>query len=150
MLASFPAMSTLSPARPVAADSLFKALLKFQRVRQRTVQLCQPLETEDYVMQPMVDVSPPKWHLAHSTWFFETFVLQKFAKSYQPFHPEYGHLFNSYYNHLGDRVLRDERGFMSRPPVRDVLAYREYVDAAVLKLQEEVHESDHLPLTTLL
>jgi ergothioneine biosynthesis protein EgtB len=99
--------------------------------RNRTVELCGPLEVEDFVPQPIVDVSPPKWHLAHSTWFFEQFLLIPYSPGYELFHPDYSYLFNSYYNNAGERVLRPNRGLMSRPPVRDILAYRQYVDAAL-------------------
>jgi ergothioneine biosynthesis protein EgtB len=91
-------------------------------------------------MQPMVDVSPPKWHLGHTTWFFETFILKPHAPHYQEFHPQYGFLFNSYYNTLGSRVNRAERGTLSRPPLADILAYRQHVNQAM----ESLLESDFL------
>ncbi len=111
---------------------------RFFRVRQTTEQICQPLETEDYVPQPMNDVSPPKWHLAHTTWFFETFILKPFLPGYRVFHPEFSHLFNSYYNAVGDRVRRDYRGFMTRPTVKEVYAYRQYVNEQMGRLSEKL------------
>src|SRR5688500_10502194 len=89
-------------------------LEKFRYTRQMTEDICQPLAIEDYLPQPMVDVSPPKWHLAHTTWFFETFVLSRFIPGYTPFHPDFNYLFNSYYNNVGTRTARNHRGFLSR------------------------------------
>jgi ergothioneine biosynthesis protein EgtB len=101
----------------------------FQEVRAFTEELCAPLETEDYVPQPTVDVSPPKWNIAHTTWFFEEMILKKYAENYKVFNPNFGYLFNSYYNSIGDRTRRDNRGDLSRPTVREVYEYRNYVDA---------------------
>ncbi len=94
--------------------------------------------TEDYVVQPVVDVSPPKWHLAHTTWFWEEFVLAPFYKGYQRFHPRYSFLFNSYYNTFGDRVLRLHRGNMSRPTVDEIRAYRSHVDSNMMVFLTQV------------
>lgn len=107
---------------------------KFKEIRLRMEEICAPLETEDYVVQPLVDVSPPKWHLAHTTWFFEQFVLVKFDKNYQEFHPDFAFLFNSYYNNMGKRTLRQDRGFMTRPTVAKVYEYRKYVTDATTRL----------------
>jgi ergothioneine biosynthesis protein EgtB len=112
--------------------------LQFLKTRKTTEEICAPLEVEDFVPQPMVDVSPPKWHLGHTTWFFENFILIPYKANYQIYHPDFAFLFNSYYNHAGDRVLRPNRGLMSRPPVREVLAYRAYVTQEVLELMEKV------------
>lgn len=106
----------------------------YAAVRQHTERLCQPLETEDYIPQPSVDVSPPKWNIAHTTWFFEEMILKKFASGYQVFDPNFGFLFNSYYNSIGDRTRRDNRGDLSRPTVREVFAYRKHVDDRMQKL----------------
>ncbi len=100
-------------------------------VRNRTVAICATLETEDFVVQPVVDVSPPKWHLAHTTWFFETFLLIPFFKQYEVFHPKYGYIFNSYYETVGKRVMRADRGNLSRPSTMDILDYRRHVDVAM-------------------
>lgn len=109
-------------------DTNQQLLNRYHSIRQQTQQLCQPLTPEDTVMQPMVDVSPPKWHLGHTTWFFEAMLLVPHLKDYSTFHPQYAYLFNSYYNSMGSRVARSERGTLSRPPLADVLAYRAHVD----------------------
>lgn len=108
----------------------------FLEIRNYTEFICEPLEIEDYVTQPVIDVSPPKWHLAHTTWFFETFILKSFVTDYKEFHPRYNYIFNSYYNNVGDRVLRHNRGNLSRPTVSDVYAYRKYVNEAMLRFFE--------------
>ncbi|HEY9661452.1 MAG TPA: ergothioneine biosynthesis protein EgtB [Allocoleopsis sp.] len=110
---------------------------RYKRVRQQSEQICQPLVVEDYVIQTMPDVSPPKWHLAHTTWFFETFLLLPHLPSYEVFHPQYGYLFNSYYEAVGDRHPRPQRGLLSRPTVEEVYRYRAYVDAAMEQLIAE-------------
>lgn len=103
-------------------------LLAYLDTRQRFTYITKPLEIEDYSVQPADFVSPPKWHLAHSTWFFEQFVLCPFAENYQVFSDDFAYLFNSYYNNAGQRVLRPNRGLMTRPTVKEVLKYRAYVD----------------------
>lgn len=90
---------------------------RYQIVREFTETLCKPLATEDYVIQSMPDVSPTKWHLAHTSWFFETFVLSKVNPNYKPPNPIYNYLFNSYYTQLGERHCRPKRGLLSRPTV---------------------------------
>ena len=102
--------------------------------RQRTEELCKPLEIEDYGVQPMDDASPPKWHLAHTTWFFETFILRPAVAGYTEFDPAYEYLFNSYYNGVGERHPRPQRGLLSRPLVSQVLAYRDQVNTSLRKL----------------
>jgi len=97
--------------------------------RERTEKICEPLQTEDYVIQPVVDVSPPKWHLGHTTWFFEEFILAPHYPGYQIFHEDFSFVFNSYYETVGKRVLRPDRGNLSRPSVREVYNYRHYVTA---------------------
>ena len=97
-------------------------------VRSYTEKLCEPLEIEDYIPQPVVDVSPPKWNIAHTTWFFEEMILKKFSPGYNVFDENFGFLFNSYYNSIGERTLRDHRGDLSRPTVKKVFDYRKYVD----------------------
>ncbi|SET11154.1 ergothioneine biosynthesis protein EgtB [Hymenobacter actinosclerus] len=116
---------------------------RFAAVRTQSAALCQPLLPEDTVVQPMLDVSPPKWHLAHTTWFWETFLLREYQPGYQVFHPDYAFLFNSYYNSLGSRVNRADRGTLSRPPLADVYAYRQAVDAAMQQLLAQ--QADTLP-----
>ncbi len=104
---------------------------QYSTVRNHSILICSELEKEDYVVQPVVDVSPPKWHLGHTTWFFETFILIPHAFAYQPFNKNYNYVFNSYYENIGARVIRTDRGNLSRPTVDDVLHYRNYVDKAM-------------------
>jgi len=106
----------------------------YSSVRAYTLRLCEPLEIEDYIPQPTVDVSPPKWNIAHTTWFFEEMILKKFAAGYQVFDEQFGFLFNSYYNSIGERTSRDHRGDLSRPTVKRVFEYRTYVDGAMIQL----------------
>ncbi len=108
----------------------------FKETRQYTEKLCEPLELEDYVLQPIEDVSPAKWNIAHTTWFFEEMILKNFSPNYKEFDPKFGYLFNSYYNTIGERTLRDKRGDLSRPTVKEIFAYREHVDSEMLKLLE--------------
>jgi ergothioneine biosynthesis protein EgtB len=103
-------------------------------VRNQSLALCTPLEIEDYQIQPMDDASPPKWHLAHVTWFFETFLLKPFSNNYRVFDPSFEMLFNSYYNGVGKPFARANRGFLSRPTLARVLEYRHYVDEKMLEL----------------
>ena len=105
----------------------------FLSTRKKTEEICSSLETEDFVVQPVVFVSPPKWHLAHSSWFFEEFVLKKFNTGYPLFDSDFGYLFNSYYEAVGERVCREERGNLSRPTVREVFRYRDHVTRAMSK-----------------
>ena len=101
---------------------------QFRDVRQASMDMVKPLEKEDYIPQAALFASPPKWNLGHTTWFFEEMILSKYKKGYKVFHPRYSYLFNSYYNTIGERVLRHDRGNLSRPTVDEVLAYRKYVD----------------------
>jgi len=107
---------------------------RYRGVRQLTERLCAPLATEDYQLQSMPDCSPPKWHLAHTTWFFETFVLAEHATDFRPFHTQFGYLFNSYYDAVGARWPRAARGLLSRPTVREVYDYRRAIDEKMLAL----------------
>jgi ergothioneine biosynthesis protein EgtB len=110
---------------------------KFSAIRQTTRALAAPLSAEDCTIQSMPDASPVKWHLAHTTWFFETFVLAPHRPGYRAFDPAYRVLFNSYYNAVGDKHPRPERGMISRPGLAEVLAYRSHVDEAMLSLCDE-------------
>ncbi len=106
-------------------------LKNYREVREYTEDICKPLHTEDYVVQPIVDVSPPKWHIGHVTWFFETFVLKPNMKDYKEFDSNYNYVFNSYYENAGARVIRTDRGNLSRPTVEDIYNYRKHVDEAM-------------------
>ncbi len=100
----------------------------YRQVRSQTEQLCAPLEIEDHVVQPIADVSPPKWHLAHTTWFFENFILAKHQKNYQAFNEQFFYLFNSYYEHEGARWQQVDRGNLTRPAVKEIYSYRTAID----------------------
>ncbi len=104
---------------------------KYREVRACTERLCDPLETEDYVPQPVEDVSPVRWNIAHTTWFFEEMVLSNFLEGYKVFDPAYRFLFNSYYNSIGERTVRNKRGDLSRPTVGEIFEYRAHVDSAM-------------------
>ncbi len=113
----------------------------YTATRRATEQLCAPLAVEDYVIQATPDVSPTKWHIAHVTWFFETFLLKPHLPGYEPIDPKYEYLFNSYYNAVGPQYDRPSRGLLSRPTVAEVYAYRAHVDRAMLALLEGASES---------
>jgi ergothioneine biosynthesis protein EgtB len=120
--------SATAPSIPGEATPQETLVRRYHQVRQFTEGLCQPLVTEDYVIQAMPDVSPPKWHLAHTSWFFETFVLASASPGYRSPHSSYAYLFNSYYVAAGERHSRPKRGLLSRPTVEEVYRYRAYVD----------------------
>jgi ergothioneine biosynthesis protein EgtB len=124
-----------SPIGRCVSDTVDRDTLvaQFQSVRRQTEALCQPLETEDYVIQSMAEASPVKWHLAHTSWFFETFVLAAQLPAYRAFHPEFAVLFNSYYEAVGPRWPRPQRGMLSRPTVNEIYRYRAYVDEHVAR-----------------
>jgi ergothioneine biosynthesis protein EgtB len=107
---------------------------RYRQTRQQSVAACKPLETEDYGLQAEAFTSPPKWHIAHTSWFFETFLLKPYLSDYQPLDPLYAYLFNSYYNGIGEQFARPHRGLLSRPTVVQVFAYRDHVDQHMLQL----------------
>jgi DinB superfamily len=109
----------------------------YRRIRAATVALAEPLTIEDQVVQSLPETSPTKWHLAHTTWFFETFVLRPGSPGYRMLDERYALLFNSYYVSAGDRVPQPQRGLLSRPTVAEVRAYRAHVDAAMLRFLEK-------------
>ena len=109
-------------------------LSRLKQVRHATEALTEDLAPEDFVVQSMEDVSPTKWHLAHTSWFWEAFVLSEWMPEYEPFHPQYQYLFNSYYVQAGERHCRAQRGYLSRPTVAEVVEYRHHVDAAMAEL----------------
>lgn len=117
-------------------------LNRFRSVRAATMQFCAPLTPEDMMVQSCAEASPVKWHLAHTSWFFETFVLSEFVAAYQPFHPDFRWLFNSYYKALGEMPEKKLRASFSRPPLEQILAYREHVDTAIARLIEHGPEDE--------
>ena len=116
---------------------------QYRAIRAHSEALCAPLGPEDYVVQPIVDVSPPKWHLGHTTWFFETFLLGPHLPGYIVFDPDYNYVFNSYYETIGARVVRTDRGNLSRPTVADVYRYRHHVDDAMRRLLAQAPAEIH-------
>lgn len=117
---------------------------RLQQVRQTTLDICSPLENEDFVVQPRPEVSPPKWHLGHTTWFFEAVILSKFKKNYTQFNHQYHVLFNSYYKAAGPHTTQSERGNLSRPTVAEITRYRAHVNDALLSLLSEENLTDEL------
>lgn len=115
---------------------------RFSDVRAQSVAQVQDLSPEDCCAQSMPDASPAKWHLAHVTWFFETFILEQHEENFAPFHPAFRMLFNSYYNGVGERHARPQRGLLTRPALDEVLAYRRNVDARVAQLLERLRDDD--------
>ncbi len=126
-------MSILSEINPTSSprEDLDFLCQKFLQVRSQSEKITFPLLAEDCVIQSMPDVSPPKWHLAHTTWFFETFILAKLIRDYQPFHPDFAYLFNSYYKSLGKHHPRQQRGLLSRPSLDEVYRYRHEIDERI-------------------
>ncbi|MBE7174219.1 MAG: ergothioneine biosynthesis protein EgtB [Williamsia sp.] len=124
-------------------------LEQYNQVRLHSEAICRPLKTEDYVVQPVVDVSPPKWHLGHTTWFFETFILKPHLAGYTEFDPHYNYVFNSYYEAAGTRVIRTDRGNLSRPSVSDIYNYRRHVDEAMQTFLSNGFHADLQELMTL-
>jgi ergothioneine biosynthesis protein EgtB len=143
--APYPARSPGAPARPAAPSAV-----DYRAVRRQTEALCAPLEIEDQVVSSMPDVSPTKWHLAHTAWFFETFVLTPHAARYRAPHPEYAFLFNSYYVQAGERHCRARRGLVTRPTVAQVLTYRAHVDDQVERLLADVGDDPGHPALPIL
>jgi ergothioneine biosynthesis protein EgtB len=129
----------MGTALPRGLSGLQTELLsaRYARVRGTTMLLAAPLTAEDQVVQPIPEASPTKWHLAHTTWFFERFCLKEHAERYVPFDARYDFLFNSYYYTIGEMHGRAERGILSRPTVEEIRAYRSYVDEAMLRLIEQ-------------
>ena len=126
-------------------------LARFDAVRRRSLALAAPLTDEDCGAQSMPDASPIKWHLAHTTWFFETFILERMEPGFQPFHPAFRVLFNSYYNGIGEKHPRAQRGLLTRPAMAQVRAYRADVDARIARLlASELAPADRVQLASLL
>lgn len=135
---------------PTASPSITSTLLaRYKAVREATVRLCAPLSPEDLMVQSCPEASPVKWHLAHTSWFFETFVLSEYVAAYKPFHPDFHWLFNSYYNSLGDMPEKKLRASFSRPPLDAILSYRAHVDAAIDRLLQHPVEDRAVQRITL-
>src|SRR5450631_3688923 len=115
---------------------------RFDATRRLTEALAASLSAEDQTVQSMPDVSPTKWHRAHTSWFFETFLLAPKLPGYQPFHPAYGYLFNSYYEGVGARYPRHDRGMVSRPGIQEIATYRAFVDEAMAALFDRATDPD--------
>ena len=130
--------SNLAPKQSRSAD----LLERFRTVRAATMHFCSPLSPEDMMVQSSTETSPVKWHLAHTSWFFETFVLSEFVANYQPFDPNFHWLFNSYYRALGEMPEKKLRASFSRPPLDQILAYRRHVDAAIERLLSHMPEDE--------
>jgi ergothioneine biosynthesis protein EgtB len=124
----------------IAETRAARLLARFREVRDFSERLCETLEAEDYVVQSMPDVSPTKWHLAHTSWFFETFILKVWMPSYRTAVPQYAFLFNSYYNAAGDMHRRDLRGLISRPTVAETCRFRQSIDAHIQELLESADD----------
>ena len=123
----------MATAIELSAPSILSA---FTQTRQQSLDLCRPLTPEDMMVQSCPEASPAKWHLAHTTWFFETFILREFLAGYRPFHPDFLWLFNSYYNDVSDQPEKTLRASFSRPGIDAILAYRQCVEEAIVRLEE--------------
>jgi ergothioneine biosynthesis protein EgtB len=139
----------LETSKTAAARDAGHWLARYVAVRAQTERLAEPLEAEDMVVQSMPDVSPTRWHLAHTTWFFETFVLRRVRPAEPVFHPAYERLFNSYYNAVGNPFPRPRRGLLSRPTVAEVLRYRRHVDERIRAWLEASTAPDATALSVL-
>ncbi len=117
---------------------------RYSHIRRVSLEICAPLQTEDFVVQSMPDASPTKWHLAHTSWFFEQFLLKPLLPGYRAFHPDFEYLFNSYYQSVGRMHERPQRGLLTRPTVEEVRQYREHVDEHMQKLFRARPEDERL------
>ncbi len=131
-------MTLTAVEQSVKSSSTLPLIERFRKVRAATIALCAPLQIEDFVVSSMSDVSPTKWHLGHTTWFFETFVLTPYLASYVTFNSHYTFLFNSYYNGAGEYHSRAQRGLATRPTVGEIFTYRDYIDLAVETLYDKI------------
>jgi ergothioneine biosynthesis protein EgtB len=126
-----------------------RLIQRFTTTRAKSEKLAEPLSEEDCLLQAMPDVSPTKWHLAHTSWFYEQFLLLPYSKKFRPFRPDYSFLFNSYYEGVGTRVERPKRGLLSRPSLNEVQLYRKFVTAAVQEFLSESPPPETLPIVEL-
>lgn len=120
---------------------------RYLSIRNQTEKITSPLKTEDFVAQPIEDVSPPKWHLGHTTWFFENFILKKHLEGYKIFNADFAFIFNSYYESQGSRILRGKRGTLTRPSTEAIFEYRKYVDECMLQLLQSSEQLNDELLT---
>ncbi|NNL05762.1 MAG: ergothioneine biosynthesis protein EgtB [Xanthomonadales bacterium] len=135
----------MEAGRPGNSAAREEGIVRYRQVRSRSIELAAPLSPEDQVIQSMADASPTKWHLAHTTWFFETFLLRDHLAAYRLFDDDFPYLFNSYYEAEGPRHERPARGLLSRPSLEQVHAYREHVDAAMERIIDSLTESSDGP-----
>src|SRR5450432_2569037 len=126
-------MLSMTPAT-ATTETTARLLEDFAKVRCQSEQLCRPLSPEDMMVQSCAEASPAKWHLAHTTWFFETFLLREFLAGYREFHPDFRWLFNSYYNSVSDQPDKKLRASFSRPPVEAIFRYRRHVQEGMQTL----------------
>ena len=148
--ASAAALSAPSPSLLSESGSLSQRLVDaYRAVREETERRAAPLSPEDQLIQSMPDASPAKWHRAHTTWFFEQFLLGEHVAGYTPYHPDYAYLFNSYYVSAGPRHARAQRGHLTRPSADQVTAYRRHVDAEVVKFFQTASEDTLTKLVPL-
>jgi len=131
-------MTTSAIAQPIA-NAIACLRERITEVRSTSLRITESFSAEDQMLQSMPEASPTKWHLAHTTWFFETFILLPYLRNYKPFDPRYKYLFNSYYKGLGSHPYRGSRGLMSRPSLQQIHAYRDYVERALLSLVENAN-----------
>ena len=124
--------------RKITSDEVSDLIASFKNTREKTLELCKPLKRDDYMVQATPDTSPPKWHLGHTTWFFETFILEPFAKGYKRHDGNFGYIFNSYYETVGRFLQKPMRSTISRPSLEDVLEYRELVNSSIIDLLESI------------
>jgi ergothioneine biosynthesis protein EgtB len=144
-------MAAPQPVLVLPEDRPAEALAgRYSHVRRVSLEICEPLETEDYVVQSMPDASPAKWHLAHTSWFFEQFLLKPLLSGYRAFDPDFEYLFNSYYQSVGRMHERPQRGLLTRPTVKEVVRYREHVDEHMGKLLRARSEDEKLQSITTL
>ncbi len=134
---------------PLSYQLMSDTSSRYSQIRTRSEELCSPLTPEDYVPQPDFFASPPKWHLAHTTWFFEEMVLKKYVSDYRIFDKDFSFLFNSYYNTVGERTVRNQRGVITRPGVEEVYKYRHYVDEHMKKFLESDFPKEAEEIVTL-
>ncbi len=122
----------------ITSDEVSDLIASFKNTREKTLELCKPLKRDDYMVQATPDASPPKWHLGHTTWFFETFILEPFARGYKRHDDNFGYIFNSYYETVGRFLQKPMRSTISRPSLEDVLEYREFVNSSIIDLLESI------------